>query len=99
VDEQELKEKLRETFNTIAEGYDKPALRFFTESAKRLLGYLKLMGDEHVLDVGTVTGHAAIAIAGLCSRVGLRESIFPIPCSRMQGRRSRIGAYAMSACF
>lgn len=64
VDEQELKNKLREAFNTVAEGYDNPSLRFFPESAKNLPQYLDPRGNEHVLDVATGTGHAAIAIAG-----------------------------------
>ena len=64
-DELELKKKIREAFNIVAEGYDSPALRFFTESAKHLPEYLNLKGDEHVLDIATGTGHAAITIAGV----------------------------------
>ena len=62
-DESEMKKKIQEAFNTVAEGYDNPALRFFPESAKHLSGYLKLGGNEHVLDIATGTGHAAIALA------------------------------------
>lgn len=64
VDEQEMKKKIQEAFNVVAPGYDNPALRFFAKSAKYLPEYLTLKGDEHVLDVATGTGHAAISIAG-----------------------------------
>ncbi|MHB1390128.1 MAG: class I SAM-dependent methyltransferase [Thermoleophilia bacterium] len=47
----------------ISPTYDKRVLRFFPESAKRLLSYLDLRGDEHVIDVATGTGHAAFAMA------------------------------------
>lgn len=63
MDEQELKKKLREAFDTVADGYDNSSLRFFPESAKFLPGSLNLAGDEHVLDIGTGTGHAAISVA------------------------------------
>lgn len=59
---------VRDTFDVVADGYDNPALRFFTESAKHLPKYLPLKGDEHVLDVATGTGHAAIALASALPR-------------------------------
>ena len=61
--EQEMKEFFKNTFNTVAEGYDNSALRFFAESGARLPAYLELRGDEHVLDVATGTGAAAMAVA------------------------------------
>lgn len=54
---------VRDTFNTVAAGYDRPALRFFSESADILADFLSLEGDEQVLDVATGTGCAALAIA------------------------------------
>lgn len=63
MNEQEMKKKIQDAFNVVAAGYDNPALRFFPESAKHLPGYLKLGGDEQVLDIATGTGHAAIALA------------------------------------
>jgi ubiquinone/menaquinone biosynthesis C-methylase UbiE len=65
MDEQYLKKKIQDSFNTVADGYDSPALRFFSESAKLLPQYLSLKGNEHVLDVATGTGNAALALAGV----------------------------------
>lgn len=55
---------IKETFDAVSESYDNEALRFFSKSAKHLLGCLDLRGDEWVLDVATGTGNAALAIAG-----------------------------------
>jgi len=63
MNEQERKKMVRDTFNTVAPGYDRPALRFFSESADFMAGFLNLEGNEHVLDVATGTGCAALAIA------------------------------------
>ncbi|MDO8736045.1 MAG: class I SAM-dependent methyltransferase [Thermoleophilia bacterium] len=66
IDEPDKKALLRETFNIVADGYD--ALRFFPKSARLLAEQLGLRGDEHVLDVATGTGHAALAISRLLPR-------------------------------
>jgi len=63
MDQDQKKEFYKNTFNTVADGYDSPALRFFPESAARLPGYLDLTGREHVLDVATGTGAGALALA------------------------------------
>jgi len=63
MNEQDRKTMLINTFNTIAEGYEIPPMRFFSESAKHLASYLNLKGDEHILDVATGTGIAAFALA------------------------------------
>ncbi|MFA6001850.1 MAG: methyltransferase domain-containing protein [Thermoleophilia bacterium] len=65
MDEQSKKQLLKETFDSVAEGYDSEALRFFPNSARLLAQHLGLRGDEHVLDVATGTGHTALAIARL----------------------------------
>ncbi len=63
MDEQELKDFFKSTFNTVADGYDNSAMRFFPESARHISSYLNLNGDELVLDVATGTGSVALAIA------------------------------------
>lgn len=63
MDEQERKAMLKKTFDTISTGYDMPALRFFPRSAEHLARHLSLSGSEHVLDVATGTGTAAMALA------------------------------------
>ncbi len=60
---QEQKTIIKETFNTIADGYDTDALRFFPASAAHLVTLLDLQGHERVLDVACGTGHATLAIA------------------------------------
>jgi ubiquinone/menaquinone biosynthesis C-methylase UbiE len=59
-----LKEMFKKTFDTVAKGYDNPAMRFFTESVPPLASYLNLAGDERILDVATGTGNTALGLAG-----------------------------------
>jgi ubiquinone/menaquinone biosynthesis C-methylase UbiE len=63
MDEQQRKAMLKETFNTVSDGYDNKALRFFPKSAENMASLLELRGDEQVLDVACGTGHASLAIA------------------------------------
>lgn len=66
--EEQKKNMLKSTFDTVAEGYDNTALRFFPETARHLAALLPLAGDEQVLDVATGTGHAAFALASRLPR-------------------------------
>jgi len=65
MNDQQLKTILKDTFNSVSEGYDGNSLRFFPESAKNMAALLNLSGDEQVLDVACGTGHASLAIAPL----------------------------------
>ena len=63
MDMQAHKYKIKETLNNAAEGYDKPALRFFSAAAEYLANSMRFAGNEHVLDVATGTGSVALACA------------------------------------
>jgi len=63
MDEQERKQHIQKTFNTVATGYDNPALAFFPKAAAHLPEIFNFKGHEHVLDIATGTGTPAIAIA------------------------------------
>ena len=63
MDDSERKAQIREVFNTIADGYDRPALRFFPVSALHLSQYLNPADNAHILDVATGTGSVALTIA------------------------------------
>ena len=50
-------------FDLVAEGYDRPSLRAFRTGAERLVELAALGNGQAVLDVGSGTGHAAVAAA------------------------------------
>lgn len=68
MNDRQRKAILKETFDTVSNGYDNSALRFFPASAEYMAALLGLRGDEHVLDVACGTGHAALAVARLLPR-------------------------------
>jgi len=68
MDDSQRKASVRETFNTISNGYDGSALRFFPNSAQCMISLLDLHGDERVLDVACGTGHASVALARVLPR-------------------------------
>lgn len=63
MNEQERKDLYQKTFDTVAAGYDNPAMRFFVNSVPPLIDLLDLDGNEKILDVATGTGHAALELA------------------------------------
>jgi ubiquinone/menaquinone biosynthesis C-methylase UbiE len=65
------KTEITNTFNLVAEGYDRPALRFFPLAGEHMANQLKLKPGERVLDIATGTGAFAIA-AGQRVRPGGR---------------------------
>ena len=65
---EQVKAILKDTFNTVADVYDHPSLRFFPACARHLADLLNLRGDERVLDVATGTGHAALELAARLPR-------------------------------
>ncbi len=63
MDQEEIKAHIRKTFDTVCEGYDCDALRFFNNAAAHLPEVFKFKGDEQLLDVAAGTGIPAIACA------------------------------------
>ena len=57
------KKMIQQGFDTVATGYDHPALSFFPETAKRLIEHLELKPAETLLDVCTGTGCVAVTAA------------------------------------
>lgn len=57
------KKMIQQGFDTVAEGYDHPALSFFPETAKRLINHLELNPSDNLLDVCTGTGVVALRAA------------------------------------
>jgi len=63
MDDPAKKEFIQQLFDTVSEGYDRSPLNFFQYSADHLNDYLKIKPEEHVLDVATGTGRAALTLA------------------------------------
>lgn len=61
LDPEKQKQRIAETYNLIAEGYDR--LRFARRAADRLVEEAQLQPGEWVLDVATGTGYVALAAA------------------------------------
>ena len=59
----DLKNVIQAAFDEASIGYDRPAMRFFDNSAKNLASQLSLKGNELLLDVCTGTGKIALELA------------------------------------
>jgi ubiquinone/menaquinone biosynthesis C-methylase UbiE len=93
MDNQELKQKIRSAFDQAAAGYDKPALRFFSETGECLADHMGLLGHEHILDVASGTGAAALACArrlgkGRVTGIDLSEAM--LDQARAKAARNRL---------
>ncbi|GAM08491.1 demethylmenaquinone methyltransferase [Geobacter sp. OR-1] len=62
--EQKASAAVRETFETVAAGYDNDSLRFFRDNARAMAAYFDPQESIRLLDVATGTGNAALALAG-----------------------------------
>jgi ubiquinone/menaquinone biosynthesis C-methylase UbiE len=59
------KQAIQGIFDTVAPGYDHPALAFFPATAERMLAQLQLDPDARLLDVCTGTGRVSLRAARL----------------------------------
>lgn len=64
----ERKKLILSAFDTVADSYDNPALRFFVDSATCLSDLLALSGTERLLDVASGTGAVALSVAASLPR-------------------------------
>jgi ubiquinone/menaquinone biosynthesis C-methylase UbiE len=56
-----FKQNIANVFETVAEGYDHPAARYFAFAADRLVSHLKPKPGSKLLDVAAGTGMVSIA--------------------------------------
>ena len=63
MDDHQRKMQVRQTFDTVAEGYGTEGMEFFQNAANHLPEVFQLKGHEHILDVATGTGIAAAVLA------------------------------------
>jgi ubiquinone/menaquinone biosynthesis C-methylase UbiE len=62
-DEEQRKQFIQKTFNTVSRDYGLGTSRFFHLSGEAMAGVLGLVGDESVLDVASGTGATALPLA------------------------------------
>jgi len=63
MDQEKMKAQVQKTFDTVCEGYDCRALRFFDNAAAKLPQVFNFNGDEQLLDVAAGTGTPALVCA------------------------------------
>lgn len=61
--QEQQKQQIVSVFNTVAAGYDNPAMRFFAIAADRLVDTLKPGSNQKILDIATGTGAVATSCA------------------------------------
>ncbi len=66
--DQDRKKMIQNGFDSVAQGYDHPALSFFPETAKRMAGFLDLQPQQQLLDVCTGTGVVALTAAEILTQ-------------------------------
>lgn len=85
---------IRETFDTVAAGYDNPSLRFFQDSARRMADYFDPGQSLQILDVATGTGNAALTLARhlpLARVTGVDFSVGMLAQARVKASQAAIG--------
>ncbi len=84
-----LKQMYKTTFNSVANGYEHEAMRFFSDTADKIPSFLNLKGDEHILDVATGTGLATFSLArylhkGKIVGIDLSDGMLEIACQKQK---------------
>ena len=69
------KSAVARAYGLASDGYNKPALRFFSQGAESLVDFAGLSPGQRILDIASGTGHAAF-YAG--TKVGVRGSVVGI---------------------
>ncbi len=87
----EHKELIKKTFNLIAEGYDRPALRFFPMAAELMAELLAPAEDHRILDVATGTGALSLALAakvpqGQVDGIDISEGMLEVARNKAAGK-------------
>ncbi len=72
---QDIKQKVTEVFDLVADGYDHPSLRFFPSCADALIHFIRPQPGSKILDVATGTGVAAVAAARTIGSSGRVQAI------------------------
>ncbi len=90
MEENEIKLKVKNTFNLASSGYDLPELRFFEKSADFLVDLLDLKGDENIVDICTGTGHVPLRIGkklagGSVTGVDISENMIAVAEKKVSG--------------
>jgi len=95
----EQKRRVASTYNLAAGGYDKEPLRFFPLCAQRLVELVDLRAGQHVLDVATGTGVAAMAAPDMwVQKAGWWAWILLQICWNRDAGRSPSGSWAILSC-